>query len=171
LAVSVRARALSRRKWDYLYSTLFVCMTSEWKKLIVNWCPGSVHGSFSKNRRQYIKKKMTKLVKINIILCKKGKIVWWGGFWNIILQWITLPCIPRARTVKKKRRLSLFDIVCFSLFFKHGILAFRIAIVLYFVFSSVLALREYDKWMKEVDRQLMFRFSAWLIFNKQKTIF
>ena len=47
---------------------------------------------------------------------------------------------PRARTVKKKRRLSLFDLVCFSLFFKHGILAFRIAIVLYFVFSPVLAL-------------------------------
>ena len=41
---------------------------------------------------------------------------------------------PRARTVKKKMRLSLFDLVCFSLFFKHGILAFRIAIVLYFVF-------------------------------------
>jgi hypothetical protein len=41
---------------------------------------------------------------------------------------------PRARTVKKKRRLSLFDLVCFSLFCKHGILAFRIAIVLYFVF-------------------------------------
>ena len=28
----------------------------------------------------------------------------------------------------------IFDLVCFSLFFKHGILAFRIAIVLYFVF-------------------------------------
>jgi hypothetical protein len=41
---------------------------------------------------------------------------------------------PRARTVKKKRRLSLFDLVCFSLFLKHGILAFRIAIVSYFIF-------------------------------------
>jgi hypothetical protein len=42
---------------------------------------------------------------------------------------------PRARTAKNKRRLSLFNLVCFSLFFKHVILALRIAIVLYFVFS------------------------------------
>jgi hypothetical protein len=42
---------------------------------------------------------------------------------------------PRALTVKKKRRLSLFDLVCFALLLIHGILAFRIAIVLCFVFS------------------------------------
>jgi hypothetical protein len=47
---------------------------------------------------------------------------------------------PRARTVKKKRRLSaLFDFVCFPSFFKHGILAFRIAIVTSYL-SPVLAL-------------------------------
>jgi hypothetical protein len=35
---------------------------------------------------------MTKLVKINIILCKKGKIVWWGGILeqNITMDNITL---------------------------------------------------------------------------------
>ena len=46
----------------------------------------------------------------------------------------------RARALSRRKGDYLYSTLFVSLFFKHGILAFRIAIVLYFVFSSVLAL-------------------------------